>query len=245
MMDAALSLPQLGLSLVAGSLTTLSPCVFPVLPLVVGGAMQANRLAPLAMGAGMAASFAAIGLVVGALGPALGIDPDSVRTFGAVLLIAFALVMLVPALGARFSQLLLPVASSANAASNRLDGGSLGGALLLGGVLGLVWSPCSGPLLASALTLVASEGGAGRGALILGVFGLGAATPLVAVAYASRASLARARGWVLARGDGMKKAFGVLIGLAGVAILTGADKWLEARVIDVLPEGWLRLTTLF
>ncbi len=245
MMDAALSLPQLGLSLLAGSLTTLSPCVFPVLPLVVGGAMQANRLAPLAMGAGMAASFAAIGLVVGALGPALGIDPDSVRIFGAVLLIAFALVMLVPALGARFSQLLLPVASSANAASNRLDGGSLGGAQLLGGVLGLVWSPCSGPLLASALTLVASEGGAGRGALILGAFGLGAATPLVAVAYASRASLARARGWVLSRGDGMKKAFGVLIGLAGVAILTGADKWLEARVIDVLPEGWLRLTTLF
>ncbi len=244
-MDAALSLPQLGLSLVAGSLTTLSPCVFPVLPLVVGGAMQSNRLAPLAMGAGMAASFAGIGLLVGALGPALGIDPDSVRTVGAVLLLAFALVMLVPALGARFSRLLLPVASSANAASSRLDGGSLGSALLLGGVLGLVWSPCSGPLLASALTLVASEGGAGRGALILGIFGLGAAIPLVAVAYASRASLTRVRGWVLTQGDSMKKMFGVLIGLAGIAILTGADKWLEARVIDVLPEGWLRLTTLF
>ena len=54
-------LAHLGLSLVAGSLTTLSPCVFPILPLVLGGAVQANRLAPLAMGVGMAISFALIG----------------------------------------------------------------------------------------------------------------------------------------------------------------------------------------
>jgi cytochrome c biogenesis protein CcdA len=95
---ASIPVSHLGLSLVAGSLTTLSPCVFPILPLVVGSAVQANRLAPIAMGTGMAASFAAIGLALGALGPALGIDSDSVRSFGAVLLIAFALVMLVPAL---------------------------------------------------------------------------------------------------------------------------------------------------
>ncbi|MDE2276904.1 MAG: cytochrome c biogenesis protein CcdA, partial [Burkholderiales bacterium] len=151
-MPVALSLPQLGLSLAAGSLTTLSPCVFPLLPLVLGGALQKNRLAPVAMGAGMILSFAAIGMVLGALGPALGIDADTVRTAGAAMLIAFALVMLVPALGARFTQWMLPIATQAHAASARLDGGSLVGALLLGGVLGLVWSPCSGPLLGSALT---------------------------------------------------------------------------------------------
>ena len=138
-----------------------------------------------------------------------------------------------------------PIASSANAASSRLDGGSLGGALLLGGVLGLVWSPCSGPLLASALTLVASEGGAMRGGIILGLFGLGAAIPLVAVAYASRRGFNAARGWVLARIDGIKKAFGIIILLTGLAILSGADKWLEAQVVSVLPDAWVRATTLF
>lgn len=238
-------LAHLGLSLVAGSLTTLSPCVFPILPLVVGGAVQGNRLAPLAMGIGMAASFALIGIALGALGPALGIDSEHIRVAGAWLLIAFGLVMLVPALNARFTEWMLPIASGANAASSRLDGGSLGGALLLGGVLGLVWSPCSGPLLASALTLVASEGGAGRGGLILGLFGLGAAVPLVAVAYASRRGFSAARGWVLARIDGIKKAFGLLILLTGIAILSGADKWLEARVVDLLPDAWVRATTLF
>ena len=241
----ALSLSHVGLSVAAGSLTTLSPCVFPILPLVLGGAVQGNRLAPLAMGSGMAISFALIGLVIGALGPALGIDSDSVRILGAVLLIVFGLVMLLPVLNRRFSEWMLPIASTASAASARLDGGSLGGALLLGGVLGLVWSPCSGPLLASALTLVASEGGATRGALILGLFGVGAAMPLVAVAYASRSGFARARGWVLGRIDAIKNGFGVVILLTGVAILSGGDKWVEARVLDLLPDAWIGATTLF
>ncbi len=241
----ALSLSHAGLSLAAGGLTTLSPCVFPILPLVLGGAVQGNRLAPLAMGSGMAISFALIGLVIGALGPVLGIDSDNVRIFGALLLIVFGLVMLVPVLNQRFAEWMLPIASSANAASSRLDGGSLGGAFLLGGVLGLVWSPCSGPLLASALTLVASEGGASRGALILGLFGIGAAIPLVAVAYASRSGFSRARGWVLGQIDAIKKAFGVVILITGIAILTGGDKWVEARIVDLLPDAWIGATTLF
>lgn len=244
-MTDPISLSHLGLSLAAGSLTTLSPCVFPILPLVVGGAVQANRLAPVAMGVGMAASFALIGLVLGALGPALGIDSESVRQFGAVMLLLFGVVMLVPYLNERFSEIVMPIASSANSASSRLDSNSLVGALFLGGLLGLVWSPCSGPLLASALTLVASDGGATRGALILGLFGVGAAVPLVAVAYASRSGFARVKGWVLGRIDVAKKLFGLLLGLTGLAILSGTDKWLETKLTDVMPDSWIQLTTLF
>ncbi len=236
---------QLALSLAAGSLTTLSPCVFPILPLVLGGAVQNNKLAPLAMGVGMATSFALIGMLLGLLGPALGIDGDSVRVGGAALLVAFGIVMLVPWLNEKFTNLVTPLASSANSASSRLNTESLWGALALGGLLGLVWSPCSGPLLASALTLVASEGGAASGGLILGLFGVGAAIPLVAVAYASRSGFNRVRGWVLGRMDGVKKAFGLLLLLVGVAILTGGDKWLEAQVVTVLPDWWVNLAVKF
>ena len=241
-MSLALSLPQLGLSVAAGGLTTLSPCVFPLLPLVLGGAVQGHRFAPVAMGLGMVLSFAGIGVVLGALGPALGIDADTIRVAGAAMLIAFALVMLVPALGDRFSRWMLPIASAANAASTRLDGGSLLSAAALGAVLGLVWSPCSGPLLGSALTLVASEGGALRGGVVLALFGLGAATPLVAVAYASRSGFMRARDWILARIEGVRRGFAVLLGGIGIAILTGADKWVEARVLGWLPDAWVNLT---
>jgi len=241
----SISIAQMGLSFIAGSLTTLSPCVFPILPLVVGGAVQTNRLAPVAMGAGMVASFALMGLLVGALGAALGIDADTIRLAGAWLLIAFGVVMLVPALNNRFTQLISPLSSIANQASGHVNGGSLVGAFALGALLGMVWSPCSGPLLASALTLVATKGNAPDGAAILGLFGLGAAVPLVAIAYATRAGFSRSRDWVLGHINALKTGFAVLIILMGVAILLGADKWLEAQITQRLPDAWVYITTRF
>lgn len=239
------SAAELGLAWVAGSLTTLNPCVFPLLPLVLGGAVQENRLAPVAMGAGMVAAFALLGLVVGVAGDALGLQPDPIRLAGAVMLMAFGVVMLVPWLSERFTRLLTPMASRAHGATARLDAGSLGGAFATGGLLGMVWSPCSGPMLATALTIVATEGGATRGTLVLAMFGLGAASVLVAAAYASRAGFGRVRGWVLAHMDGVKRGFGVLVLLLGIAIATGGDKWLEARLLTVMPQGWIDLTTRF
>lgn len=74
----AVSVTHLALALAAGSLTTLSPCVFPVLPLVVGGAL----------------SFALLGALVGWAGPALGVDGDSVRSVGGALLLVLGMAIL-------------------------------------------------------------------------------------------------------------------------------------------------------
>jgi len=234
---------ELALSVAAGALTTLSPCVFPLLPVVLGGAVQRHRAAPVAMGVGMAATFTLIGLLVGGLGGALTLNPDDVRHVGAWLLVGFGAVMLVPALERRFSGLMSPLASSANAAGASLDSGALWGALALGGLLGLVWSPCAGPLLGATLALVATAGGAARGALLLGLFGIGAAIPLVGAAYASRAGFGRARTWVLAHAGAAKRGMGVLLVLVGVLILSGGDHVLETLVNDHLPDAWLALTT--
>ena len=236
---------ELGFALLAGSLTTLNPCVFPLLPLVLGGSVQESRWAPLVMGAGMVSSFAVLGLLVGVAGDALGLDPDHVRLAGAWLLVFFGLTLWVPWLNERFTRWMTPLASSAHRATGRMDAGSLRGAFGMGALVGMVWSPCSGPMLASALALVAAEGGALRGVSILGVFGLGAATVLVLAAYVSRAGFGRARAWVLAHMDRTKKAFGALVLFLGVAILLGADKWLETQLVEVLPSAWIDLTTRF
>jgi cytochrome c biogenesis protein CcdA len=237
------SAAELGLAWLAGSLTTLNPCVFPLLPLVLGGALQDNRLAPVAMGAGMVSAFALLGLLVGVARDAVGLDPDHIRIAGAGLLMAFGVVMLVPPLNERFTHLMAPMASGAHHASSRFHAGSLGGAFMVGSLLGMVWSPCSGPMLASALTLVATEGGALRGTVALGTFGMGAASVLIAAAYASRAGFGRVRGWVLTHMDRVKRGFGALVLLLGVSILLGADKWLEARLLQFMPQGWINLTT--
>jgi len=234
---------EFGLALLAGVLSTLSPCIFPLLPIIVGGALQRHRFAPLAMGAGMAGSFALLGLLVGLAGDALGLDPERARTLGGVAMIVFGLTMWVPWLDERLSRWMSPLATRADNASARLDARSLRDAVLVGALLGVVWTPCSGPLLAGALAMVASEGGALRGTLILGLFGLGAAAVMMAVAYASRASLARARGWLMAHSGTVRKTFAALLVGLGVAILVGADRWLEARLLAILPEAWIRITT--
>jgi cytochrome c biogenesis protein CcdA len=105
-----LTVPELGLAWVAGSLTTLNPCIFPLLPLVLGGGVQENRWAPVAMGAGMVSAFALLGALVGVAGDALGLNPDHIRLAGALLLIAFGVVMLVPWLNERFTRLMTPMA---------------------------------------------------------------------------------------------------------------------------------------
>lgn len=234
---------EFALAIAAGSLTTLSPCVLPMIPVVVGGALQANRYAPLAIGAGMVLSFTVLGVLLGALGSAIGLTGDSFRTAGAVMLVLFGAVMLVPSWNARFASWLSPVASAAGGSA--LRGDSLAGAVLLGATLGMVWTPCSGPLLGSTLALVASDGGALRGGMLLAFFGVGAALPLVTLAYLSRAGFRSVRDALLARVAAWRTAFAVLLLVIGVGILTGLDKRLEATLLDLMPESWILLTVRF
>ena len=114
-------------------------------------------------------------------------------------------------------------------------------ALFFGGLLGLAWSPCSGPMLVS-LALVATGQQAGLGALL---FGLGAATPLVLAAYASRAGFARLRNWALGHGTGLRCGFGVIAVLSGAFIVSGADREIATWVTGALPDAWLELITRY
>ena len=132
----AVSLSHLVLALAAGGLSTLNPCVFPLLPLVVGGSLQAHRAGPVFMGMGMVASFALIGLLLGVAGPALGIDGDSIRTTGGALLLLVGAVMLVPALNDHFTRLMTPLATGADGLSSRINATSLSGSFLLGSEVG-------------------------------------------------------------------------------------------------------------
>ena len=242
------------LALAAGSLTTLNPCVLPLLPLVVAGAMAQNKWAPLALGAGLAASYALLGLFVALVGESIGLDADRLRQIGGILLVLFGVIQLIPALSERFVLLLSPLANKAHAAvpsssgeadgdSDGESGGSIWTSVLTGALLGLAWSPCSGPLLGGALTLVADAGGAWKGTLILGFFGIGAAAPLVGVAYLSKAKFLSFRNGMLAHSANIKKMVGLLMLAVGLAILTGYDKRLEGFLVNLMPEWLIALTT--
>jgi cytochrome c-type biogenesis protein len=236
---------SIGITYTAGILTALSPCVLPLLPIVVGGAMQRHRAAPLLMGVGMTTAFAVAGWVLGALGPAMELDAEWVHQAAAISLIVFGLALWVDPLANLVSRFVQPMAASADRLAGAVGHESPAAALFFGGLLGLAWSPCAGPMLVSSLALVATGRDAGLGALLLGLFGLGAATPLVLAAYASRAGFARLKGWALGHSSGLRHGFGLLAMVSGIFIVTGVDKLVAAQILAILPDAWMELITRY
>jgi len=176
-----LRLATYGLGLLAGALSILSPCVLPLVPVLAAAAVAAHRFGPLALGIGLAMSFTVVGLAVATLGASLGLDPDTFRTVGAMLLIAFGVVLLVPRLQNAFARLTSRMSDSGNTLLARMTGEGLMGQFLVGSVIGIVWSPCVGPTLGAATTLASQGKSLPQIFLLMLVFGIGAAAPLVAL----------------------------------------------------------------
>ncbi|HZP10643.1 cytochrome c biogenesis CcdA family protein [Methyloceanibacter sp.] len=235
----------LGLAFLAGILTVLSPCVLPLLPIVLGTAASEHRLGPIALAIGLALSFVAIGLFVATIGFAAGLDTDLFRTISAVLLIGIGLVLLVPKLQAEFALAASPVG---NFVDERLGGfatNGLWGQFGLGLLLGAVWSPCVGPTLGAASLLAAKGENLGQVALTMFAFGIGAALPLMALGFISREAMMRMRGRLVEAGKGGKMLLGGLLVAVGLLVATGLDKRLETVLVDASPAWLTELTTKF
>jgi|GEM_PF-190998 len=240
---------NLGLSLVAGFLSTLQPCVLPLIPIVLGGAIYQNRLAPIYIGAGMVIFYTLIGAVTGFIEPLFGFEPSEFKTIGAVMMTATGIILLAPHMFSGLRGLYSGVMDKLNNVSQGLSFESPLACLVLGAVLSLIWAPCAGPMLASALTLLTasamgdtSAGGSDaalRGSILLGCYGLGAAAPLIILAYVSRAAFARWRGVLLSTQGLLTKTLGIFFLIFGLLLLTGVMAMIEVYLLSVLPESWL------
>lgn len=234
---------SLALAYIAGALSTLSPCVLPLIPILVSSSLRAGRAAPLALAAGLAISFATVGGVLGATGAAIGTG-ESIRLGGAALLAVFGLVLLLPPLQRAVARLLQPLASALGPLMHAMPGNGFIGQFGIGLVLGIVWSPCTGPALGAASSLAATRGNLGAGVVTMLIFGLGGATPMLAFAYAGRSvgqGMALARRWATIG----TRVLGCALLIAGSMVLTGADHVIEAATTARLPSWWLDWVTRF
>lgn len=232
-------------AILAGVLTTLSPCVLPVLPVVLLSALQQHRLGPLVLAAGMSLAFTALGIGIATIGFTLDIDSQVVRMAAAILMIAFGAVLLSTTLQGAFARASAPLTGRLNAATARFSPDGLGGQFLLGLLLGAVWTPCSGPTLGAAIGLATASETAARAAGVMLLFSLGATLPLLALAYSSRQALA-ARKAGLARASRLgKPLLGGIMVLVGMLVAFGFDKLIEARLIALMPDWLTELTTRF
>ncbi len=233
------------LALVAGVLSTLSPCVLPLLPIVLGAALTEHKFGPAALAAGVAVSFVTVGLFVATVGFSLGISQDIFRLIAASLLIAIGAVLLLPRLQGQIAVAAGPFGNWAQTQAGDFSRAGLTGQFLLGLLLGAVWSPCVGPTLGAASVLAAQGKNLGHVALIMLAFGIGTAAPLLLLGLLSREALMRWRDRLMSAGKTGKVALGILLVAVGLMIVTGLDKAVETALVNASPDWLTTLTTRF
>lgn len=241
----AFGLGSYGFGFLAGLLSTLSPCVLPIIPILLGSATHAHRRAPLALAAGLAVSYSVIGTSLAWAGSALNLDAAIFRSVGAVMLGLLGLVLLSARLQQRFASATSGLGDTGNQLIGRLRLDGLSGQFAIGLVLGLVWSPCVGPTLGAAIVLASQGTQLLQVALLMGVFGLGAALPVVVLAQVSRGAMLKMRGKLMQAGKTGKMLLGGTMLMVAVMILSGFDKTVETWLVDQSPAWLVQLSTRF
>jgi cytochrome c-type biogenesis protein len=232
-----------GLSVVAGILSTLSPCVLPLVPILVGTALTAHRLGPVALAFGLALSFTVVGLFLATVGIMIGLDQALFSKIAGGLLILFGLVLLSDRLQQWFTAATSDLSGAGQPWLERISSDTLNGQFLLGLVLGIVWSPCVGPTLGATITLASQGENLGQAAVIMALFGIGAGLPLIALGTLSQQAMMRYKSKLSATGRTGKTLLGALLLVLGILIVTGLDKIFEAWLLTHAPEWLVRLTT--
>lgn len=227
----------------AGVLSTLSPCVLPLLPIVLAAAAAEHRLAPLALAAGLTLAFTVIGLFVATIGFSIGLDMDLFRTVAAVLLVGVGLVLLVPRLQVQFATASGPLSNWTERRFGKFSTTGVGGQFGVGLLLGAVWTPCVGPTLGAASLMAARGESLGEVTLTMLAFGVGTAAPLLVLAMLSRDVLMRWRSRMMSAASGMKMGLGLLLIVAGTLTLTGLDRSIQTALTTMAPDWLVALTT--
>lgn len=224
----------------AGVLSILSPCVWPLVPVVMSSAATSGRSGPWFLALGLSTAFALAGTLLTLALLSLRLDPEALRYVAAILLLLIAVALLAP-----------PVADWASVRLSRLTGrfGGLGpvvaatsvGQFGVGALLGLVWLPCVGPTLGAAIALASLGQDLGMAFVVMFAFGIGTSAMLIVAGLLSRQLLMRWRPAVLSRAGSAKQLLGWTLLLLGVLVLTGGDKVLEALALGILPDWAINL----
>jgi cytochrome c-type biogenesis protein len=231
---------NLVLALLAGVVTIAAPCTLPMLPILLGASIgQTGKVRPAMIAAGFVMSFSATALALSAITRIFDFDPNSLRTAATVLLLGFGLLMIWPAPFEWLSVRLNGLTSAGSTGSAASRQGNFGG-FILGTTLGLVWTPCAGPVLGSILTVVATSRDTAWASVLLVVYAIGAAIPMLAIAYGGQAVTTRVRS--IARiSPRLQQGFGAVVIAFAVASWFQYDTLIVAWLTGFYPNGQLGL----
>jgi cytochrome c biogenesis protein CcdA len=220
----------LAFAFLSGVITILSPCILPVLPIVLSGGVGGGKARPFGVLAGFVVSFTAFTLALSAIVQALGIPVDALRIVAVVLIILFGVVMLVPWLTLRFEMLTARIGRRSGSAVDSQKRNGFWSGVVVGLSLGLIWTPCVGPIMASVISLALTQHVDGGSVSITLAYTLGTSIPMLGVMLGGRALLNKVPALTKNAGS-IQKVFGALMIVIGVAIGFGWDRQFQTFIL--------------
>ena len=216
-----------------GIVTILSPCILPILPIVLGSGTTGGKRKPLGVIAGFVLSFTFFTLFLTSLVRATGLPADSLRIAAAIVILLFGLVLVIPHLNSWWEKL---TSKLTNLGPARTSGDGFVAGLVIGVSLGLIWTPCVGPILAAIISLAITGSVTASAIPVVLAYALGTAIPLFLILIGLRKFIPT---W-----PWLQKAFGLLMILAALAIYLNLDRQFQAFVLDKFPNYGANLTKL-
>ncbi|OGK29908.1 hypothetical protein A3G67_00395 [Candidatus Roizmanbacteria bacterium RIFCSPLOWO2_12_FULL_40_12] len=218
---------------ISGLVTILAPCIWPLLPIILSASATGGKRKPLGITLGIIISFAFFTLTLSYIVKIIPFNPDGLRLFAVLIIGFFGLTLLIPALSQK-------VEGAVSALSNKLgikpsnESGGFWGGLLTGLALGVVWSPCAGPILATIATLAATRTVNTDIVLVTIVYVIGVGIPLFFFALLGNKLFTQSKKLSKYTGK-VQQVFGAIMIITSVLIFTNYDKVLQAKLLDAIP----------
>ena len=225
----------------SGLVTLFAPCIWPLLPIILSSTTTGGHRKPLGITIGICLSFAIFTLTISYIVTIIPFDPTILRYLAVAVIGFLGLSLVIPALG----QIVEGAVSrlSSKFGSSNSQGTGFGSGLITGISLGIVWTPCAGPILATIATLAATRSVTLDIVLVTFVYVLGVGIPLFIFAVLGQKLFTKSR--LLNKYTGrIQQVFGVIMILTAVSILTNYDKFLQARLLDAFPSYSIFLNQL-
>ncbi|MEI8066953.1 MAG: cytochrome c biogenesis CcdA family protein [Actinomycetes bacterium] len=232
-----------GVAFISGLLTILAPCIWPLLPIVLADVTQTkDKKRPLGITVGVAISFTVLTLSVSGLESSIGLNPNVLRKIAVVVLVVLGITMVIPK-ASQFLESRISRLSGRFGQVGRNSRTDFRGGFITGLALGIVWAPCSGPILASIATLAATNKVSAQVVLVTLFYVAGVSIPLFGFAVGGQRLLVNSRRLSKYTGK-IQIASGVVLILTAIAIQTNYDKTLEAKLLNAIPSYSSALTKI-
>lgn len=212
---------EIGLSFLEGLALIASPCILPILPLVLGASIESGKRRPFGIIAGFVFAFTAFAMLSRQIVTKLGINPDTIKYGSLVLLALFGLILVSEKLSKSFSNLTGRFANIGNNLTTDSGNGFFSG-IFIGILIGLIWTPCAGPILAAVLVQIIRQESNAQALFLVGAFAFGAAVPMFIISLTGRSLMSKLK-FLTNHAEGLRKSFGVLILIVVCFIASGGN----------------------